>query len=105
MTAVLEKSGVTVDFGSIEITGTLVHDDEQRALYLIDDEDGIPEDLSTSLAAYGVTAEPGHVIIKDWSEHAGLTERLQRAGLVTPVHRLAVGPFASTAYEVEVTVR
>lgn len=96
------KPDVTIDFGSIELVGSLHHDDQQRSLVLWTDEG--PEKVSVSLASYGVTSEPGNVFIKDWSEHAGLTERLHKAGLVQPVHAIAVGPFSSTAYEVRVTL-
>ncbi|WP_405749291.1 hypothetical protein OG232_04250 [Streptomyces sp. NBC_01411] len=96
------KHDTTVDFGCIELTGALVHDDENRVLEL-ELDDG-PEPISISLQDYGLTPEPGNVFIKDWSEHSGLTARLERAGLVKPVHALTVGPFGSTAYEVQVTL-
>lgn len=38
------------------------------------------------------------------SEHSGSTARMERAGLVTPVHVLTVGPYRSTVYEVQVTL-
>lgn len=96
------KHDVTVDFGGIELAGALVHDDENRVLELELDEG--PEPISISLQAYGLTPERGNVFIKDWSEHSGLTARLERAGLVKPVHALTVGPYCSTAYEVQVTL-
>jgi len=96
------KHDVTVDFGCIELTGALVHDDENRVLELELDEG--PEPISISLQGYGLTPERGNVFIKDWSEHSGLTARLERAGLVKPVHALTVGPYCSTAYEVQVTL-
>ncbi|MFG2684180.1 hypothetical protein [Streptomyces sp. NPDC048392] len=96
------KHDVTVDFGGIELTGALVHDDANRVLELELDEG--PEPISISLQGYGLTSERGNVFIKDWSEHSGLTARLERAGLVKPVHALTVGPFGSTAYEVQVTL-
>ncbi|MFF8902526.1 hypothetical protein ACF082_34215 [Streptomyces lydicus] len=97
------KHDVTVDFGCIELTGALVHDDEVRVLEL-ENAEGPAEPISISLQGYGLTPEPGNVFIKDWSEHSGLTARLERAGLVKPVHALNVGPFGSTAYEVQVTL-
>ncbi|MFB7594636.1 hypothetical protein [Streptomyces sp. NPDC056160] len=96
------KHDVTVDFGAIKLTGALVHDDENRVLELELDEG--PEPISISLQGYGLMPEPGNVFIKDWSEHSGLTARLAQAGLVTPVHALTVGPYCSTAYEVQVTL-
>ncbi|MFF3127043.1 hypothetical protein ACFVRD_33130 [Streptomyces sp. NPDC057908] len=96
------KHSVTVGFGSIELTGSLHHDDENRSLVLETDEG--PEHISVNLKSYGITPEPGNVFTKDWSEHAGLTARLEQAGLVKLVHELTVGPFGSTACEVEVTL-
>lgn len=102
MSAITEKHNVTVDLGVITLTGTVSHDDVNRDLVLFDEEG--PEVLSVNLEAYGLTPEPGNVFIKDWSEHSGLTKRLEEAGLVKAVHWVTVGPFASTAYEVEVTL-
>ncbi|MFJ5725491.1 hypothetical protein [Streptomyces sp. NPDC093149] len=90
---VTKKHSVTVSFGSIELIGTLHHDDESRSLVLETDEG--PEHISVNLQSCGITPEPGNVFIKDWSEHAGL---------VQPLRELTVGPFGSTAYEVEVTL-
>ncbi|MFD4577408.1 hypothetical protein ACFWNK_34110 [Streptomyces sp. NPDC058417] len=97
------KHNVTVKFGRIELTGSLVHDDEHRVLEL-ETAEGPAEPISISLQGYGLTPEPGNIFIKDWSEHSGLTARLAQVGLVKPVCALAVGPFGSTAYEVEVTL-
>lgn len=96
------KDGTTIDFGFIELTGTLHHDDDHRALWLETDEG--PERLSVDLKAYDLVPEPGCVFVKDWSEHEGLTRRLTEAGLVEPVHDVSVGPFNSTAYEVRVLI-
>lgn len=96
------KSDVTIDFGLILLDGELVHDDEHRELHLLADE-GI-EHLSVNLGTYGVTAAPGHVFIKDWSEHHGLASRMQDAGLVEIVDTIVVGPFASQAHEVRITL-
>ncbi|MGW3974248.1 hypothetical protein ACWEFD_33765 [Streptomyces ardesiacus] len=96
------KHDVTIDFGCIELTGTLVHDDENHVLELELDEG--PEPISISLQSYGLTPAPGNVFIKNWSEHSGLMARLAQAGLVKPVRALTVGPYCSTAYEVHVTL-
>ncbi|MFF1880176.1 hypothetical protein ACFVVC_01740 [Pseudarthrobacter sp. NPDC058196] len=98
----VSKQNVAVDFGVIELTGTVHHDDAQRTLVLLTDEG--PERISVNLEAYGLVAVPGRVFIKDWSEHAGLAERLQEAGLVHILRSVTVGPFASTAHEAEVTL-
>lgn len=96
------KENVTIDFGGTKRTGLLCHDDENRVLLLETDEG--PERISISLKAYGLTARPGSIFVKDWSEHNGLTTRLAAASLVRPLRTLAVGSFDSTAYEVEVTL-
>ncbi|UJW28796.1 hypothetical protein L3Q67_26410 [Saccharothrix sp. AJ9571] len=90
-----------MEFGTIERTGSLVHDDERRLLMLLTDEGS--ECISVNLARYGLIPRPGNVFIKNWSEHAGLTACLERDGLVMPVRTVTVGAFASTAYEVEIT--
>lgn len=99
----IAKHNVTVNFGFIELTGSLVHDDEHRLLEL-EIARHPAEPISISLRGYGLTPEPGNVFIKDWSEHLGLTARLAQAGLVKPVQALTVGGFGSTAYEVQVTL-
>ncbi|WP_433855197.1 hypothetical protein [Streptomyces kronopolitis] len=97
------KHDVTIDFGCIELIGSLVHDDQYRVLEL-ENAEGPAEPISTSLQGYRLTPEPGNVFIKDWFEHSGLTARLAQAGLVKPVRALTVGPFGPTAYEVQVTL-
>ncbi|MEV7952888.1 hypothetical protein [Streptomyces sp. NPDC088141] len=96
------KHDVTVDFGCIELTGALVHDNENSVLEL-ENAEGPAEPISVSLQGYGLTPEPGNVFIKDWSEHSGLMASLARAGLVKVVHSLTVGPYLSKAYEVRMT--
>lgn len=96
------KHGGTIEFSAIELTGSLHHDDKHRTLTLMTDEG--PERVSVNLEAYGLVAEPGHVFIKDWSEHSGLAASMQRAELGRIVRSVVVGPFSSTAYEVEVTL-
>lgn len=102
MPTITTKDDVDVDFGVITLSGTLHHDDAQRALWLLTDEG--PEHIPVNLQAYGLAAAPGHVYIKDWSEHAGLAARLAEAGIVRIVDRVVVGPFASAAFEVEMTI-
>lgn len=96
------RDGVIVAFGEVELTGSLLHDRSHDLLELVDDEG--PESLATSLRAYGLLPAPGNVFIKDWSEHAGLTAALESQGLVKKVRELSVGPFSSTAFEVEITL-
>ncbi|MGW6605598.1 hypothetical protein [Streptomyces sp. NPDC055036] len=99
---ITKKSNVTVDFGFIELTGSLCHDDENRTLMLETDEG--PERISVNLQSFGITPKPGNVFIEDWSKHAGLSARLEQAGFVTLVQMVLVGIFNSVAYEVEVTL-
>lgn len=96
------KHGITIEFSAITLNGSLHHDDERRALMLMTEEG--PERVSVNLEAYGLVPAPGHVYVKDWSEHSGLAESLQRARLARIVRSVEVGPFSSTAYEVEVTL-
>lgn len=97
--AIREDTTVTFPFG-VELTGRLIHDTEHSVLELETDEG--PEHLSISLTAYGLRPGDGCVFVKDWSEHAGLTESLEEQGLVEIVGRRVVGPFNSIAYEVRV---
>lgn len=64
------KRGVTVDFGAVELPGSLHHDEDQRALTLLTEEG--PERVSVSLGAYGLVPGPGRVFVKDWSEHPSI---------------------------------
>jgi hypothetical protein len=93
---------VVVDFGATELSGSLHHDDAHRVLELLHDE-GV-ERISVDLGPYGHAPGPGRVFIKDWSEHRGLAERMRASGLVRIVRSVRVGPFASLAHEVEVTL-
>lgn len=103
MSAITEKDDITIDFGTIALSGTLQHDSVNQTLMLLTDEG--PELLSVNLLDYGLIPMPGKVFIKDWSEGEGLTTRLEAAGLAKRVRKVIVGPFRSTAYEVEVTLR
>lgn len=94
----------SVDFGNITISGDVLYLGAQNALVLMDEQTGCQERLSTNLEAYGLTPKPGHVFIKDWSEHRGLANSLSNSGLVQITETYVVGPFASTAHEVRVVV-
>lgn len=52
-----------------------------------------PEDtqLSINLAGYGMTPPPGHVFVKDYSEHEGVATALEAAGIVTKVKQVPIG--------------
>lgn len=88
----------TIDFGSITLTGILEHDSTQATLMLHTDEG--PEVLSTNLNYYGLVGEPGCVFIKDWSEHAGLAERVQAAGLVRIIRTVELKPMGPMGHRV-----
>lgn len=90
----------TVDFGGRTYHGVLDYDPTNAMLVMFEAEGS--ERLSTNLQCYGLVAAPGCVFVKDWSEHSGLAAALQEAGLVRIVRNVEVGPFASTAYKVEV---
>ncbi|WP_051847115.1 hypothetical protein [Streptomyces sp. NRRL F-5053] len=90
---------VSLTFGSVELTGSLEHDDKRRSLVLMTDQG--PERISVNLTEFGLTPASGHVYIKDWSEHSGLTAALERAGLVELVAKIVLGPYTE-AFEVAV---
>lgn len=92
---------IRLQLGDLDLTGTVTYDHRLQQLQLTY-PDGETEILSVDLMAYGYMAFPGECFIKDWSEHAGLTDALVVAGVVAPVERLVVGPFCSRAYRVRV---
>lgn len=85
----------------VTLTGEVRYD-PRRDLVEIRYEDGETEVLSLDLSYYGLTALPGTVWVKDWSEHAGLADALVIAGVAAPVESFRVGPFSSRAYLVRV---
>ena len=102
MATMLGKT-ISVDFRYIALEGELVtrtYGDGVTALIL--DTDQGPETLSTNLGAYGIYPATGNVIIKDYSEHDGVTASLVRAGAVRVVREITFGQFNTKAFEVEV---
>lgn len=93
-----------VDFGNVTVSGEVLYLTDQNALVLLDEVTGCRERLSVNLEAYGLQPKPGHVFIKDWSEHKGLADSLEASGLVQIAESYAVGPFATVAHEVRVVV-
>lgn len=97
------RKHAAVDFGhGLVLEGLLEHDPSRDLLMLITDEGA--ERLSISLESYGISPAPGNVFIKDYSEHAGLAQRLVEAGLVTIVGCVTAGPNWSLFYEVTPTL-
>lgn len=95
------SESLTLHFGdSVELTGEVVYDQENTMLYLVTDEDS--EVLNINLDQYGLPTPSGHIWIKDWSEHTGLTAQLVAHGLVTREGLTTVGPFDSQAVLVKI---
>lgn len=93
---------VAIDFGSITLTGDLVHDPAQHDLYLQTEEGN--EDISVALPAHGLPADDC-VFIKSWSGHSGLAKNLEAAGLVEVVRNFEIpAPFNSALPVTEVRV-
>lgn len=96
----------TIDFGHHDL---LLHDivlsgqvtfDRTRQLLEIRDTDGDSEVLNVDMTMHGYVCFPDELILKDWSEHSGLTAALVDVGIVMRTETIAVGPFDSRAYRV-----
>lgn len=66
--------------------------DGSLALTLANDEGPI----LTATVSLPEAPPPGHVYIKEYSENVGVTEALQKAGVITPVSTLTVGGHGAT---------
>lgn len=96
------NNNLTLWFGeSVQLTGEVVHDQDNAMLYLVTHEDS--EALSINLDQYGLTTPAGHVWIKNWSEHTGVATQLLNRGVVTHAATATVGPFNSPADLVQIT--
>lgn len=92
---------ISLRFGeSVYLTGRVAHDKTNALLYFVTDEDA--EVLSIDLHAYGLGTPQDHVWIKDWSEHAGVTNQLANLGVVQHKATAHVGPFESPANMVKI---
>lgn len=105
----LLKEDVTLNYGSLAITGELHWVDYNSTnatgpqLVHLDSEEGdCPQSLHVNLDAYGLIPEPGHVFIKNYSEGIGITEQLVELGLVEKVRQVYFGPFDANAWEVRI---
>lgn len=56
---------------------------------------GTTEHLTVNLIDHGIIASPGHIWVRDYSEHTGLPAALETAGLATIIERRTIGPFNS----------
>ena len=54
-------------------------------------DEGYPLNLSVCLADYGFLAPENHVFVKDYSEHEGLPDSLEAAGVATKIQQVAIG--------------
>jgi hypothetical protein len=59
--------------------------------------------LSVNLMDYNLICPKGHVFIKDYSEHVGLADALEEAGVVKKLERIGFGPFDASAWLCEVS--
>jgi|SRR5699024_604562 len=92
---------ISLRFGeSVHLAGTVAHDETNALLFFVTDED--TEVLSIDLDTYGLSTPQGHVWIKDWSEHAGVTSQLASLGVVEHKATAHVGPFESPAHMVKI---
>lgn len=104
---------ITIDFAHISLTGVLTvikggYPNGEDALVLETDEG--PETLSVNLKPYPETwvqtstpKDDPQFFIKDYSEHAGLAERLQSQGIVK-ITSTWEGPFGNIAYGVDLSI-
>lgn len=80
----------TLDTTYGPMTGTLSfaeYGDGTLAVTLNTDEG--PERLSINLGAYGNTPPEGHIWVKDYSEHEGMAEAIEKAGIAIRTGRKA----------------
>lgn len=93
---------VALNFGSITLTGDLVHDPAQHDLYLQTEEGN--EDISVALPTHGLPAD-GCVFVKSWSGHSDLAKNLEATGLVEVVSTFDIpAPFNSALSVTEARV-
>ena len=90
----------TLRLPEFDLEGYVAYDARCGVLTL-KDQYGEVEVLSVDLRADGYLAAPGEVLVRDWSEHAGLAGALVDAGVAMRTETLVVGPFASRAYRLQ----
>ena len=89
----------------VTLTGAVEHDPSQNGLTITCPDTGESEALTVDLTSYGYVAFPGEVFVKDWSEHSGVADAIQAAGIATVVEQITIGPFESTAYRMRLAQR
>lgn len=85
--------------GNAYIVEKTYSDPSNLCLEIHDSETGEPLCMATTNVA-GYHCDPGHVLIKDWSENEGVYVALLKAGIIGPVVREVPTGFVK-AYECE----
>lgn len=114
------KKNVTVKFGegydALSLTGTLRFQEFQlptkdksllqiaNLLELDTEDDEMPERLSLQMTHFGINDIPGHVWIKDWTEHSGVTQSLVDAGVGEVNHSHVVNQQGSKAFRLKLNL-
>lgn len=81
-----------------DIIGSIVFDGETDILVFRDEDPMEPDEVLTVRSRQLPPTRPAHTIVKSWSEHNGLAQRLQEAGVGTIISHYPVGNFDSMAY-------
>lgn len=90
-TAKLKVYTVKMKYGE-PIVGTIrtaQYGDGSLAVQIWDGEG--PETLSINLISYGLRAPEGHMFVKNYSEHEGLPDAIQEAGIATKIREVSIG--------------
>ncbi len=96
------KMNVSIPLESTTLVGDVLFDPEQELLLV--DQEGYPvEFLNTDLSVYGLFATEDSVWIKGWSEHSGLAQALENAGVISITRSVTVGPFSLPAFQAKIT--
>lgn len=81
-----------------DIIGSIVFDGEMDILFFRDEDPMEPNEVLTVRSPQLPPTKPAHTIVKSWSEHLGLAQRLQEAGVGTIISHYPVGNFDAVAY-------
>ncbi len=58
-----------------------------------DDGEPFNEVLTVNLTGYNMTPPAGHVFVRDYSEHEGLPDALEKLGILRKAGTSSIGPF------------